>query len=236
MAMLGVGLLLYRYRLRQMRMRFQAVAEERARLAREMHDTVIQGCVGVSTLLEAAMEVAPAEEPLRQQLVSYATEQVRATIDSARDAVWALRNTSVSAVDASALCEQIARQFESDSGIPIGCRVTGTPFKLGQQATHELMMTIREALGNAVSHASPKRIDIDVYFTERDLTIEIRDDGCGFDPRAALSRNKHYGILGMQERMQLLRGSLHIESEPARGTTVRLSVPKAQGDPKGGGR
>jgi ligand-binding sensor domain-containing protein/signal transduction histidine kinase len=225
-ALLGLSFLLYRLRLRQMRMRFHVVSEERARLAREMHDTVIQGCVGVSTLLEAALGVEASEEPLRQQLLSYATDQMSATIEAAREAVWALRNTLASATDARSLCEDLARRIQSESAIPIGCRTVGVPFRLGESATHELMMTIKEALTNAVSHANPKSINIDVCFTEHDLKIEVCDDGCGFDPGAALYRDGHYGILGMQERVQLLGGGLKIESNPAQGTRVRISIPR----------
>lgn len=225
-ALLSLVFLIYTLRLRQMRMRFHAVSEERARMAREMHDTVIQGCVGVSSLLEAALGVEDSEEPLRQHLLSYATEQVRATIEAAREAVWALRNTSAADADAGSLCEDIARQFQSDTGIPIGCKVTGVPFKFGESATRELMLIFREALTNAVTHASPKSVNIDVCFTKHDLKIEVRDDGCGFDPNAALSRNGHYGILGMQERALLLGATMKIKSDPEQGTTLRIFVPQ----------
>ena len=228
LALIGLGFLVYRVRLRQMRERFHAVSEERARMAREMHDTVIQGCVGVSTLLEAALGVESAEEPLRQQLLNYATDQIRVTIESAREAVWDLRSASATEVDPGSFCVELARQFQSDSGIPIRCRVTGDSFKLGNIATHELMMTVREALANAVAHANPKSISVDVCFAIRDLSIEVRDDGCGFDPSADLPRTGHYGILGMQERVGLLRGSLQIQSELGHGTKVRITVPRRQ--------
>jgi signal transduction histidine kinase len=225
-ALLGLVFLIYTLRLRQMRMRFHAVSEERARLAREMHDTVIQGCVGVSSLLEAALGVEDSEKPLRHQLLIYATEQVRATIEAAREAVWALRNASASAVDVRSLCEDLARQFQSDTGIPIGCKVTGVPFKFGESATHELMLIIKEALTNAVTHADPKSVNIDVCFMKHDLKIEVHDDGCGFDPSAILLRNGHYGILGMQERARLLGGDLKIKSDPVQGTTLCIFVPR----------
>ena len=227
-SLLGLGSLAFWLRLRQMRMRFHAVIKERERLAREMHDTVLQGCVGVSTLLEAALGVDAAEEPLRQQLLSYAADQVRSTIEAAREAVWALHAEPASALDPGFLCEKLARHVQSNSGISIGCHVTGTPFRLGAPATHELMMTVREALANAVSHANPASIDLDIRFTKRELNIEIRDDGCGFDPSAVLSRGGHFGIRGMRERIRILRGSLTVQSEPGHGTTVRISVPRKQ--------
>jgi len=223
---LSLVFLVYRFRLRQMKLRFHMVNEERARLAREMHDTVIQGCVGVSSLVEAALEVESSETRLRDQLLNYASDQVRATIESAREAVWALRNTSTSAADVATLCEELSRQVQSNSGVPVRCRVTGDSFKFGESSTHELLMTVREALANAVTHANPQSIDIDVCFTKRSLEIEVRDDGCGFDQSPDSSRNGHFGMLGMQERVRLLRGSLTIDSKPNRGTRVRIVVPR----------
>jgi ligand-binding sensor domain-containing protein/signal transduction histidine kinase len=225
-ALVGIGVLAYRLRLRQIKMRFHAVTEERTRLAREMHDTVIQGCVGVSTLLEAALGVEASDEPLRQQLLNYATDQVRVTIETAREAVWALRNTSTSSKDAGSVCEDLARQSFSENGIPITCRITGVPFKLGELATHELLMTIKESLSNAVSHANPSSIQIDVSFAERSLKIDVCDDGCGFDSSSVISRNGHYGILGMRERVRILGGQLDFRSEPKAGTRVCISVPR----------
>lgn len=223
-----LAFLIYRIRLRQITIRFQAVNQERARLAREMHDTVIQGCVGVSTLLEAALGVAPADETLRDELLNYATGQIRSTIESAREAVWSLRNASASALDVGALCEHLASQLRDESGIPIECRITGDPVRLGEQATHELMMTVKEALANAIAHANPTRIRIDVRHNGPDLNIEIRDDGHGFDLGSVQLNDGHYGIIGMRERMHLLRGDLKIESDPSHGTIVSLSVPRRQ--------
>jgi ligand-binding sensor domain-containing protein/signal transduction histidine kinase len=226
--LLGLGFLFYRIRLRQMRMRFDAVSEERTRVAREMHDTVIQGCVGVSTLLEAALGVESTEEPLRQQLLNYATDQIRTTIESAREAVWALRSASSSAEDAGSQCMELARHFQAESGIPIGCRISGDPFKLGNMATHELLMTVREALANAVAHARAKSISMDVCFMGSELKVAVEDDGCGFDASPDLHRRGHYGILGMHERVRLLRGVLVIESVPGHGTKVCITVPRRQ--------
>lgn len=227
-ALLGLVFLIYTLRLRQMRMRFHAVSEERSRLAREMHDTIIQGCVGVSSLLEAALGVEASEEPLRQQLLSYATDQVRATIETARDAVWALRHGSTLATDAGGLCKNLARQLQSDFGIPINCCVVGDAFKLGESATHELMMTVREALTNAIAHGNPKSINIDLSFTQQFLKVDIQDNGCGFDTNVVLSQNGHYGIFGMQERILLVGGSLSIESDPTKGTVVHITLPRKQ--------
>ncbi|MGC9198562.1 MAG: sensor histidine kinase [Acidobacteriaceae bacterium] len=216
----------YRLRLRQMRLRFQAVAEERARLAREMHDTVIQGCIGVSSLLEAALGVDDAEEPLRLQLLNYANEQARNTIESAREAVWALRNPTTGSTDIGSLCADLARKFESEHGIPIVCRVFGTQFGLGDVQTHELIMTLREALANAVTHSDARRIVLAVDFSESHATITIEDDGTGFDPEVGMGTEGHYGLIGMRERVKLVGGQLSIVSHRGQGTAVTIVVPR----------
>ncbi|HTX42987.1 MAG TPA: two-component regulator propeller domain-containing protein [Acidobacteriaceae bacterium] len=223
-ALLGLIFLVYRLRLRQMQMRFQAVAEERARLAREMHDTVIQGCAGISALLEAALGVEETEEPLREQLMNYANEQARATIESAREAVWALRNPTTTPSDIGSLCAGLARKFESESGIPVVCRLSGPPFSLGDAETHEVEMTVREALANAVAHSGARRIALAVSFGESELIITIQDDGTGFDPDAVIRAGGHYGLIGMRERIGLLGGRISIASHSGRGTEITIAV------------
>ncbi|HWT64847.1 MAG TPA: ATP-binding protein, partial [Terracidiphilus sp.] len=224
----GLVIAIYRLRLQQMRLRFQAVSDERARLAREMHDTVIQGCVGASTLLEAALGIdGAADEPLKQQLVSYANDQMRSTIDQAREAVWALRNSSSSEAHVGILCGEIAQKMAPDADVPIRCRVTGTPYALSELATHELMMAVREAVLNAVSHAEAQEIEVRVSFEEDGLAVEIRDDGRGFDVKTKSAGTGHYGLVGMKERIQLIHGTLRIESADGAGTTVRINLPRA---------
>jgi signal transduction histidine kinase len=224
---LGLVFAIYRLRLHQMRLRFHAVADERARLAREIHDTVIQGCVGASTLLEAALGIDTADdEQLKQQLVSYANDQMRSTVDLAREAVWTLRNSSTSEAHAGILCTEMAQNIAQDSGIPIRCKVAGSPYKLGEVATHELMMIVREALLNSVSHAEAEEIEVRVSFGVKELEIEVHDNGRGFDVSAENSAVSHYGILGMRERIQLIRGVLEIESLPGQGTSVHIRLPR----------
>jgi ligand-binding sensor domain-containing protein/signal transduction histidine kinase len=223
---LSLGFLVYRYRLHQMRLQFRAVNTERMRLAREMHDTVIQGCVGVSTLLEAAQGVEGEDEQLRQHLLGYATEQVRSTIEAARDAVWALRNTAEADSDMGVLSQRLSRGLELDSGIPIRCQVRGAPFNLGRDATHELVMTLKEAITNALSHAEANSISVQVCFLEHELAIDILDDGRGFNSSEVTPADGHFGIIGMTERVKLLGGTLKIDSGPAQGTALHVRIPR----------
>jgi ligand-binding sensor domain-containing protein/signal transduction histidine kinase len=217
----------YRFRLWQMRMRFEGVLDERARLAREMHDTVIQGCAGISALLEALASLRGEDSSLPDELLDHARRQVRATIDEARQAVWNLRQAQPSGRTLETTLRSMARQISDESGIPVVCEITGKPFSLTQMAAHELMMMAREAVYNAVLHAHPDHIDVRVAFARSELTLEVRDNGSGFEPAAVFAReDRHYGLVGMRERIEAVGGDFRLDSAPGRGTGLTVRIPR----------
>jgi signal transduction histidine kinase/ligand-binding sensor domain-containing protein len=217
----------FRLRMWQLRMRFEAVLDERSRLAREMHDTVIQGCAGVSALLEAVASLREENGTLPQDLFDHARHQVRTTIDEARQAVWNLRQAQPSGTDIAASLHSMARQIGAESGVPVVCEITGKPFSLTQMATHELMMMAREAVYNAVLHGHPDTVELRVTFERSELTLEVRDDGTGFEPAAVLGRDdRHYGLVGMRERVRAAGGDFSLDSAPGRGTDLRVRIPR----------
>lgn len=218
---------IYRLRVWQIKMRFEAVLDERARLAREMHDTVIQGCASVSALLEAIASVSEPGNSLPRELVDHARSQVRTTIDEARQAVWNLRQQRPSENSLGPALQRMADQIRNESGIPVQCEISGKPFVLNQFATHELLMMAREAVYNAVLHAKPATISIRVLFARNEVTLEVSDDGAGFDPEAVRpQQGRHYGLTGMQERVQSVGGRFRLHSAPGKGTDVRIQIPR----------
>jgi len=220
-------LAVYRLRLWRMRLRFEAVLDERARLAREMHDTVIQGCAGISALLEALASLRDENASLPQDLLEHARRQVRSTMDEARRAVWNLRQDQPSERMLQQTLEGMARQIGAESGIPVACEITGKPFALTQFATHELMMLAREAVYNAVLHARGSHIDVRVNFGRDGLTLQVSDNGIGFDPHAAMAADDgHYGLVGMRERVQAVQGEFRLDSAPGSGTRLTIRVPR----------
>ncbi len=223
----GVVFAAFRFRLWQMRMRFEAVLNERGRLAREMHDTVIQGCAGVSALLEALASLREANNSLPRDLLEDARRQVRTTIDEARQAVWNLRQGQPSDHMLAQTLEGMARHMSLDSGVSVVCEVAGKPFPLTQFATHELMMMAREAVYNAVQHARASRIEVRISFTRDGLILEVRDDGAGFDPKVVFAEeDRHYGLLGMRERVHAVGGEFHLDTAPFRGTHLTVRMPR----------
>jgi ligand-binding sensor domain-containing protein/two-component sensor histidine kinase len=211
-------------KVRNVNRRFLAILEERGRLAREIHDTVLQGCASVSSLLEASSS-AEDEPQLHHKLIEYARSQISVTIDEARKAVWNLRQTSEESKSISHLIEEMAARTSGEFGIPVRCRTTGEPQLLDAILSHEIIMVIREGLYNALVHSNAKAIEISTDFLQGTLSVSVRDNGSGFDPRHSF--DEHYGLVGMKERIIRLGGSIEIHSQLGRGTDVFFSVPTA---------
>jgi signal transduction histidine kinase len=208
-------------------MRFEAVLDERSRLAREMHDTVIQGCASVSALLEALSSLNRPDERLTRDLLDHARTQVRSTIDEARQTVWNLRQQKPSEDMLGTALQRMAEQIGNESGVAIVCEMTGKPFQLNQMAMHELMMIAREAVYNAVLHGKPGKIEIKVSFARNDLTMGVRDNGSGFDPSIIRApHGRHYGLLGIRERVQAVGGQFHLESKVGEGSYLLIQMPR----------
>jgi ligand-binding sensor domain-containing protein/signal transduction histidine kinase len=228
----------YRLHVRNLRKRFAAVLEERNRLAREMHDTLIQGCVGVSALLEAASSAQSVSPSISNELLDRARNEVRATVDEARLAVWNLRQATGKGLVAA--LAQLTRRTEQETGIPVKFESSGTPFALSAESERSLLMIIREAMQNSLRHAAPKNLSVLLSFDQRSLQVDIADDGCGFylpladfpnSSSNGSSNDRHYGLLGMRERAEKLGGRLLLTSSPGKGTQVRLSIPVAKSAP-----
>lgn len=228
--LLSIGTLVwagYQFRMRQLHSRFQAVLDERGRLAREMHDTLIQGCAGVSALLEANSSLDQSQTRAKEDLLEYARSQLRTTINEAREAVWDLRHADGSATTISPILESMTQQVSHEFGVPVEYRISGKPFDLDQSTAHELLMVVREALHNAIRHGQPGRVRVSIDFGKHDFSVRVEDDGCGFDPATvSASSNGHYGIVGMRERSNRMGGTLELRSESGKGTEITLHIPR----------
>ena len=218
---------IYQFRVRQMRARFRAVLSERNRLAREMHDTLIQGCASVSALLEAHSSMEQSNADSHTDLLDYARTQLRSTLEEAREAVWGLRSISDSAIDVGGMLENVAHQFMREFGVTVGCSISGEPFSLSQSAAHEVLMIAREGLYNAIRHGEPRRIALGVNFDPDKCTLKITDDGSGFDVHVlARASENHYGLLGMRERVERIHGRFTLDSTIGKGTEITVEIPR----------
>ncbi len=215
---------IYRLRLRQVAARFEAVLEERNRIAREMHDTVIQGCVSASALLEAVVSLNPEEFGPRRHLLDTARDQVRDTVDEARRAVWNLRQNG--SPEINKLLKQMAEQVSQASRVHVRFEASGEAVALDRTVEYIVLMVAREAVSNAVHHAQPSEVRISAHFNAAAIQLQVVDDGRGFDvERALAAQGAHFGLIGMRERIEHAGGRLEIESSPGKGTRLSVEIP-----------
>lgn len=216
---------IYRSRMRMVRLRFNAVLEERSRLAREMHDTVIQGCTSISALLEAVSSLQKEKDGLEEDLLDYARTQVRTTIDEARQAVWNLRHDDEPMEDFTHAITVIGEHIGKEFGLHVECVTTGRPLHIQGSTARELLMVVREALYNAALHGHPRCIMIALAYSRDEMLLSIADDGSGFNPTAPNNDGKqHYGIAGMRERIERVHGSMELTSREGKGTTILVRL------------
>lgn len=222
----AIVLAIHRARLARMRRQFQTVLQERNRLAREVHDTILQGCTGVSAVLEAVSSLDAEEVLLKHELVESARQQIRLTINEAREAVWALRHESDTPEDLAEQMDRMRLQLSRDLGVSIQCSVEGQPFPVNRPVAHELIMIAREAVQNAANHASPSVVRLNLGFGADDLAVAVSDDGCGFEPELVPADGMHFGLVGMRERVTKLGGTMELRSVRSVGTQIRVCIPR----------
>ena len=197
------------------------IANERQRMARELHDTLSQGLAGLILQLEAAdAHLTSDRKEKARSIITDAMEQARVTLADARRAIDDLRQPSLDALD-SALRLKIDR-FTNATGIPVQFSADQTP-PVSDSTKETLVRALAEALTNIANHAHAQRVDVSVRVKDKSLLVTIQDDGQGFDASAIPSG--HYGILGIKERVRLVNGNVEIQSENGKGTMLKIEIP-----------
>jgi len=215
----------YRSRINRMRSRFQIVLEERGRVAREMHDTVLQGCTSVSALLDASESVTADDPDAARELTSYAKKQLEITVSDTRKAIWNLRQFDRPGGTVRTELKRIAEEAEHEFDVHVDLATDGAIPSIPSLTLHEALMVVREAVRNAGLHSKGSHVCIKTRLAADAVMIEVADNGSGFVvPNDNELLHQHYGIRGMYERMRSIGGNLFIESKPGTGTTVVLRV------------
>ncbi|HVQ40296.1 MAG TPA: two-component regulator propeller domain-containing protein, partial [Pyrinomonadaceae bacterium] len=226
---LGLGILawlLFRLRMRRMRVQFGAVLAERTRIAREIHDNLAQEMSGISVQLEVVSRTMPPEAEAARTHLDRARQQVRHGIAEARRYVWDLRSPALEKNDLPTALSETARRLTNETAIEPQVEVNGTFRPLARLVEDNLLRIGQEAINNAVKHAQAKRIFVKLMFGARRVQLSVRDDGLGFDNRATGNgRAGHFGLIGMRERAEQIGGTLTIHSSEGSGTEVVADVP-----------
>jgi signal transduction histidine kinase/ligand-binding sensor domain-containing protein len=216
----------YRLRVRQIRSRFALVLEERARLAREIHDTLAQGFVGISSQLDAVAMCMPDEGSAARRYLDLARRMARHSLTEARRSVMDLRASVLEGQDLAAALSSGARLWTAGAGVDVDIEVSGTPSELPQDYEQHLLRIAQEAVTNALKHSAATKILIKLHMEARKLYLRIVDNGRGFEQDGVFaSLGGHFGLIGMRERAERLGGELTLASEPGQGTEVEVRVP-----------
>jgi signal transduction histidine kinase/ligand-binding sensor domain-containing protein len=224
----------HQWRLRQVHHQFEmtldARVDERTRIARELHDTLLQGAHGLLLRFQTVSQLLP-ERPLEaKQKLDSAIDQTADFITDARDEVQGLRESAVQSNDLALAISTLGEELATDStGQRSAFRVAveGKARDLHPIVRDEVYKIAAEALRNASRHAQARKIEVEIRYDEEQFRLRVRDDGRGIDP-AIVSRQStegHYGLPGMRERATLIGGKLTVWSELGTGTEVELWVP-----------
>jgi signal transduction histidine kinase/ligand-binding sensor domain-containing protein len=198
----------------------RTLQEERARIARDLHDDLGASLTGVALQLEAAQRRGHAEG---QQLALLAGE-TRSLAHELRELAWTTNPRCDNTISLAAFIGELAERFCEAAGLE--CKLdlpSGEgPRAVPARVRHELLIVVKESLANVARHAAARQVTVALATSRAEVRVVIQDDGCGFDASRAAGGS---GLRNLQERLQQLGGSFEIESRPGAGTSVTAALP-----------
>ena len=220
---------LYRLRLRQVAARMQARLEERLaereRIARDLHDTLLQGFVSAYMQLDVANDRLPPESPAKP-LVQRVLDLMKQVSEEGRNAIRSLRSSGSDGNDLDQVLARVQEELPAQSPVDFRVIVEGKPRQLHPVIREEVCRIAREAIINAFRHANATSIEVEMEYGIRRLGITVRDNGSGIDSKVLQTgREGHWGLSNMRERAEKIGAKLDVLSRPGGGTEVQLYVP-----------
>jgi signal transduction histidine kinase len=207
--------------------RVEAVVAERKRIAQELHDTLLQGFTGIGLKLEALTSGLPPSLSTTQEQLQKILSQSDEYMTEARRSVWKLRSHSLEQhEDFSAALKRVSERALEGTGFQLNFSVQGATRTLEPDIEGNLLRICEEAVANAVKHARPTQVEITLQYTDNELQLRIRDNGCGFNPDSPdTTKAGHFGLIGIRERIKSLAGNFLLNSQPGRGTEIIVRLP-----------
>jgi len=229
----------FAYRLRLHRMqrecdaRIEERLEERTRIARELHDTLLQSFHGLLPRFQAVYNLLPGRVADAKQVLETALDDAGKAITEARDAVQGMRSSTVVTNDLAKAVETLGEELAAHQAATNGnaasfsAEVEGAPQDLHPILRDEIYRIAAEALRNAFHHAQARRIEVEIQYGTRDFRVRVRDDGTGIDASILEQEGRagHFGLRGMRERTEQIGGKLEVWSERGAGTEIELTLP-----------
>jgi signal transduction histidine kinase len=206
---------------------YDATLSERARIAQELHDTLLQGFIGITIQLRAIQRIWSKRPTEGAAALETALTSADSALRDARHAIWDMRAVELDGCDLAEALERAARTATEGTSVNLKFRVLGDRRRLSESIETTALRIGREAIANAVRHAQATEIDVVVTFAESAVELRVCDDGIGIlpDTLRRTTEGKHLGLRGMQTRAQHAGGSLEIATDERGGTIVTARLP-----------
>ena len=226
---IGAVWLFLRLRVLRVRARLDAIVAERSRIARELHDTLIQGFSGVTMQMQAVS--TRLNDPSVRDAIDDVIADAGACLREARQSVAGLRSSQGTSMSLPAAIEQAARQLTETRDVRLHLELPSAAPVLPVEVEFNLLRIAQEAIANAARHAHARTIDVSLHQQQGRLALRVHDDGVGFAvAEKEQLDHRHFGLIGMRERSRQISADLSIDSRPGAGTTILVDLPLAGGD------
>jgi ligand-binding sensor domain-containing protein/two-component sensor histidine kinase len=212
----------YQYRVGQLRKRYEMIVAERTRIAREMHDTLLQGYVGISSQLQAVSEHIKTAPELAARQLEVAQRMIGYSVTEARRAISDLRsNENLNPGNFHRFLREAIERILTNEKMKFNFKIDGESFDLPENTIRQILRIAEEATANAVKHAAADNLQVVLFYQPELVRLIVVDDGKGFaEERKFSTLDGHFGVLGMKERAESVGGKLVINTAPGKGTTI----------------
>ncbi len=215
------GLSAYRLRIRRLRKEFDLILAERTRIARELHDTLLQGFAGITMAMQAlAARLKPSDE---RRTLEEIVEDAGSSLREARRSLAGLRDRPDAGSGLAAAIADVSRQLTGANGIRLKLALDDSQRTLPADVEYNMLRIAQEAVLNAVRHSGARTLHVALDSTRSRIRLSVEDDGTGFT-EDEVPQTTHYGLIGMRERAAQIGATFHLTSAPGRGTAVSVIV------------
>ncbi len=217
-----VAFLLYRAHLREVRARFNAVLAERSRVAREIHDTLLQGFTGAALEIDAITKTMVEAPRQAQDRLAAVLETLDGCLSEARHSIVELRHRPLEARDLPSAVAALTQKLAAGAKAEVRFELFGRSRPVPEAVEQNLLAVLREALSNSLRHSAATLVQVELSFTAHEVLLRVRDNGRGLPPREPAG---HFGLVGIEERAVAVGGRVSIRSGNGSGAEVSLTVP-----------
>ena len=213
----------WRMRLRRVRIQLAIVHGERTRLAREIHDTLLQSLAGVALHCDAIAQKLDSSPATAKQHLFRVRDEIEQDIREARRSIWDLRSPMLQTHSLPRAIRETCEGLTTTKNIPFEFNVSGNPSRIDEKAEEHILRICHQAVVNAVHHAEAAHIRVELRYLDGTVALRVSDDGRGFDVESRID-NK-WGLIDMRERAQKIGARFNVTSAPGQGTSVEAEVP-----------